>query len=321
MRVYPSVSSVARHSSYVTDAVTMTTRMMTGRLAAAQRAVAEAILPELAQEVPDASSVELILTDRYEQVAGEFAVQAVDQANENLSPADYSATKADGAIAVAKTIELADERVVIVASSGLLASGLVLARRALLHEAQHVRLIQHGDSAFAVHRKVPFDLPVDLTWEFLWLAESALDEFRCERAVYQRDLAAVDPDTGASPGDYQGIVATFERARRDYRRTGHLRAVYDAAFASLDRLVMFLAYGSASVASSPAAAAATWDPVPPMAPTLHVLQIVPGTDERLSFEQRIDIVTRLARVFRSLLQRAGFDHRYTPDGAYFELLR
>jgi hypothetical protein len=74
------------------------------------------LLPPLTNELPDPSRVEIILTDRYEQVAGEYAVQAVDKMNDQMTAEQYSAVKIDGSVAAARTIELPDKVVVVVAA-------------------------------------------------------------------------------------------------------------------------------------------------------------------------------------------------------------
>jgi hypothetical protein len=297
-------------------ATVRTTWRATGAGSAAQ-AVVDALVPAFAAEAPDPSKVEMIFTDRYEQVVEEFAAQEVHQ-NRSDPTVRYSAARPDGALAVAKTFELPAGRIVVVASVGLLAQENQ-ARRAILHEAQHVRLIQHGDSAFAAHRRIAFEPLADLPWEFLWIGESALDEFRCERAVYERGLAAVDPFTGSVPRDYPAIELAFQQAKRVFQRTGDVMSAYQAAFAALDRLAMYLAYGAAALSVS--APGLSWDSVPGMVPVLQVLRALPGTNEQVDNDRLVAAAVELGRVLRGLLQKAGYDYFYTPDGgAYFKLL-
>ena len=281
------------------------------------RAVADMVLPVFAAEVPDPSAVEVTFTDRYERVVEEFAAQEVNQ-NRSDRTVRYSAARPDGALAVAKTFELPAGRVVVVASVGLLAHE-DRARRTLVHEAQHVRLIQHGDNAFAAHRRIPFEPLADLPWEFLWIGESALDEFRCERAVYERGLAAVAPLAGSVPRDYPAIDSAFQQATRILQRTGDILTAYQAAFAALDRLAMHLAYGAAALSIN--ATSVSWHSVPAMALVLDVLRELPGTDEHVDTDRLVKTAVELGRVLRRLLQDAGFDYFRTPDGGtYFKLL-
>jgi hypothetical protein len=132
----------------------------------------------------------LVITDRCEQVAGGYAVQSPTRSNTTATAGDYRASKPDGAMAVERTVDLPNDELVVVASTALIRLGPESVRRSLLHEAQHVQLHQHRDSAMAVHRRLKFELPDDVIWEFLWLAESVVDEFRCGRAMHEKGLGS-----------------------------------------------------------------------------------------------------------------------------------
>jgi hypothetical protein len=285
----------------------------------AEQAVWDSLTPEFGQEVPNPQRVQLVITDRYEQTAGAYAVQSPTRSNTRATAADYQAAKPDGAMAVAKTIDLPNDEVVVVASTVLTRLGHRSVRRTLLHEAQHVRLHQHGDSAMAVHRKVRFELPDDLTWEFVWLAESVVDEFRCERAMHDKGLGS--SDAGSVVDDYPGIVALFETVRRNYWRRGDLMAAYHGSFAALDRLGTFLAYGAASVVLNPGTAEA-WMPVSSMPKLLDVVSEVPSPAAMVPDEQLTAVSVEVARMLRETFQEMGFDYYFLPDtSTYFELLR
>ena len=105
--------------------------------------------------MPNPQRVHLVITDLYQQVAGEYAVLSPTRSNTTATAADYQAAKPDGAMAVAKTIDLPNDEVVVVVSTGLIGLGHEGVRRTLLHEAQHVRMHQHGDTANAVHANGP----------------------------------------------------------------------------------------------------------------------------------------------------------------------
>ncbi|MFF0467603.1 hypothetical protein ACFYPX_09290 [Micromonospora zamorensis] len=196
-------------------------------LPAAQRATWSNLLAEFAAEVPTPEKVEVVITDEYEKVAGQYQVQEVDRANPSMTAEQYRAKKVDGARAGAMTCVLPGGKVVVVAGSGLVPAGVRGARHGLLHEAQHVRLAQRGDAAWGVHRRVPFTLPErEITFEFLWAAESAIDEYRCERTVHERGWT--DPTNTVSPGNVASIVATFRAARMTWDVTGDLMGAYQA---------------------------------------------------------------------------------------------
>ncbi len=295
----------------------MTVAMQVSRaLLPAEQALWDSLIPEFVREVPDPERVQLVITDRFEQIVGEYAVQSPTRSNTTAT--DYRATKPDGALAVAKTIDLPDNEVVVV-GAGLIALGHQSVRRVLLHEAQHVRMHQHEDSAMAVHRRVTFELPGDLQWEFVWLAESVVDEFRCEQAMHERGMGS--SDAGSVVDDYPDIVALFDAVRRNYNRAGDLMAAYHASFRALDRLGTFLAYGVASLVLNPGAAEA-WTPVSPMAKLLEIVSGVPSSTERVPDEHLIAVSVELARTLRATFQEMGFDLYFLPDTSrYFELLR
>lgn len=155
-------------------------------LGAQERALWDSLIPEFTDEAPYPSRVQLVITDRYEEAVGEYSVQSASRLNQAATAADYRSVKPGGAMAVAKTVGLSDGKVAVIVNAGLAKLGREVVRRTLLHEAQHVCLTQNADSAMAVHKRVAFYLPGDLTWEFVWLAESTIDEFRCERLCMRK---------------------------------------------------------------------------------------------------------------------------------------
>jgi hypothetical protein len=308
-----------RYSPRVSPGNVTVAMQVSRALPPAEQAAWDSLTPEFAQEVPDPQRVQLVITDRYEQIAGAYAVQSSTRSNTTATAADYRAAKPDGAMAVAKTIDLPNDEVVVVASTGLIRLGHQSVRRVLLHEAQHVRLHQYGDSAMAVHRRVTFELPGDLQWEFVWLAESLVDEFRCERAMHEKGLGS--SDAGSVVDDYPGIVALFDTVRRNYHRAGDLMAAYHGSFAALDRLGTFLAYGAACIVLNPGTAEA-WMPVPSMAKLLDIVSNVSAPAERVPDVRLTAVSVEVARMLRGTFQEMGFDLYFLPDTSrYFELLR
>ena len=97
---------------------------------------------------------ELVITDQFQAVAGEYEVRSPVRANPNMTAEDYRAMKTDGAMAVARTVELPGKKAAVVASCALPTLGSVEAKRVLRHEVQHVLLDQEGNSAYGVHRRV-----------------------------------------------------------------------------------------------------------------------------------------------------------------------
>ena len=262
---------------------------------------------------------ELVITDQYQAVAGEYEVRSPVRANTSMTAEDYRAMKTDGSMAVARTIELPGKKAAVVASAALPTLGPVEAKRILRHEAQHVSQDQEGTSAWGVHRRIDLDRPADIGWDFIWTAESAIGEFRCERALNE---AGMPPSMTASvPTDYPGIVRTFHDVRDMYYRTGDLVAAYQAAFASLERLANFLAYGAAHAVVDSATMAA-WSSVRPMTLFMDVASGLPAAHILIEDSQLMESCIEMARVLRRLMRKYGFDSPPQDDGSiYFELLR
>lgn len=182
--------------------------------------------------------------------------------NEGETTAEqYSDAKIDGALALARTMEQPGGNVVVVVSAGLFEFPPATARHLLLHEAQHVRMIQHGDSACAVHRRLSFEIPrAEITSEILGLAESAIDEFRAERGIHERGLGASDNNVDA--GGLEGIDDVFQATRQNYRLSGDLSRAFRDVMLALERLALHLAYGAALVITSQVSLT-HWAQVPP----------------------------------------------------------
>ncbi|MEU5553640.1 hypothetical protein ABZ738_28105 [Micromonospora sp. NPDC047793] len=300
------------------NGIDATFRLTRPGVPAGQAATWQTVLTEFAAEIPDPERVEVIITDEFEKVAGEYRVQAVDQSNESETAEQYRASRSDGARAAALTVRLPHDKDVVVVGSPLYAHGVRSMRHTLLHEAQHVRLNQHGDTAHAVHRRTSFTLPSDdITWEYLWIAESSIDEFRCERTVHERGWT--DPSNTNSPQDVDGVEATFHATRAQYRRNQNVRAAYENGIASLERLATVLAYGAAGLATG-VVTAESWAEAPAMGRVLDVLEELPGTSVVVPRETLIDTAVQLAKRLRRLLQEQGFDCYFLDDGTlWFEV--
>ncbi|HEU5389770.1 MAG TPA: hypothetical protein VFV73_28105 [Streptosporangiaceae bacterium] len=297
-------------------AVTMRVRRP---LRAQEQDLWDSLIPEFSQEVLYPSRVRLVITDRYEELAGTYAVQSASRLNQAAIAADYRSAKPGGAMAVAKTVDLPDDKVAVIVNAGLTKLGREVMRRTLLHEAQHVCLIQNADSAMAVHKRVAFYLPGDLTWEFVWLAESIIDEFRCERTLHEKGLF----DPGIVPGadECSKVVALFDEVRDGCNHGLDITTACHRAFAVLERLGTLLSYAAASMVINPGAGP-PWAPLTPAAGLAGHLSYVPGTKSIMRDGQLASISLGLAWLLREVFQDMGFDYRLLPDGSkQFELLR
>jgi hypothetical protein len=113
-------------------------------LGAREQDLWDSLIPEFTQEVLYPSSVRLVITDRYEELAGTYAIQSASRLNQAAIAADYRSAKPGGAMAVALTVELPDDRVAVIVNAGLTKLGREVMCRTLVHEAQHVCLIQNA---------------------------------------------------------------------------------------------------------------------------------------------------------------------------------
>ena len=153
--------------------------------------------------------VKLIITDRYEQVVTEWQQDTPWEFGDEASTT-YVASKIDGTRAAGKTIVLAGGRAVVVASVGTLNAGVDVTRWMLRHEAQNVRLHQDESAAWGVHRRSGQEVVSVRPWVFVWSAQSAIDEYRCESAVHAQ-LPPLKPTYG--PVDAELILRRFREAR------------------------------------------------------------------------------------------------------------
>lgn len=171
-------------------------------------------------------------------------------------------------------------------------------------------------SRSASHRRVSFDRPPELIWEFVWLAERAIDEFRCEKALSDRGIPAT---TGRSEvEELAGVVAPFVPVQNTYHADGDLMAAYRGAFAVLDRFATFWAYGLAQATGDSIHA---WRELP-FGDDSADLESLPSAENLVEDETLAQVALDLAITLRAMLNHYGFDCRFLADGTkYFELLQ
>jgi hypothetical protein len=165
---------------------------------------------------------------------------------------------------------------------------------------------------------VAVELPSDLTYTCIWLAEIVIDEFRCELAVHEAGVPLLG--MGSDPADYDEIVAAFGQVRREWRRNQDVLAANHSATTVLQRLDQFLAYGAAHVVFEPAARAA-WSSIPSMESLLRVLSGIASAASLVGDHQLATHSVEVARMLRQILRDTGFDIYDLEDGSlYFEVL-
>jgi hypothetical protein len=215
----------------------------------------------------------------------------------------YDPDKPDGARAGAKTIPLADMTVIVI-DAGTIALGAPSVRRLLHHEAQHVRLRQHGDMAWAMHRRGPFTRPPGAIFAFVYLAQSLLDEYRCEIGL-EPAVAQSSAAMTVTPADFADIAAMFEAITDQYRFNGDLEAAFTSTLAGLDRLVSFAAYATATIMRGEQTRAA-WAAVEPVMIALDELEAAPSAAAIMPQEDLAETVERLATKIGFLAVSVGF---------------
>lgn len=99
------------------------------RLDEGQRTVLERMIVLLRSEALDPGRVEVVVTDRFEQVADQLARTSAVHAALTPSTETYTAVQADGSLAVAMTIGLPDEWVAVIVPTGLLSEDEAIVRR------------------------------------------------------------------------------------------------------------------------------------------------------------------------------------------------
>lgn len=168
-----------------------------------------------------------------------------------------------------------------------------------------------------MHRRLGAKLPDGLIGEFVFWAENALDEFRCDRAVHERGLAAQTPELDEKPSGLADISEAFEQVRRNYWSSGEIEPAFHGAFQALKRLTVWLAYGAAQLVADSDGLEA-WSAVPAMEQMLRIARPVTldTDDARLG-----EIVMELAAASRQWLRESGFDCSWRNGGRYLEILR
>jgi hypothetical protein len=180
----------------------------------------QSLAEELGALVSNPNETTLVVTDTFAKIVSELE-SAVPWRFGPREAGDYSPDKPDGARAGGQTLQLENGSVVVIdAVAEKLGEGC--ARRLVHHEAGHVRLRENDEMAWAAHRRWKFARPSSVRFEFLYMVESMIDEYRCEAALAGQVAAAADMTV--APGGYGDIEAIFDRVRAFYRRTGDLAA-------------------------------------------------------------------------------------------------
>lgn len=262
---------------------------------------------EFLQQVRRPDLVQLVVTDHYEQAVGGWQQHTPWEFGDEAA-AVYVADKVDGTRAGAKTIVL-DERAVVVAAAGALAFGSDVARWMLRHEAQHVRLHQDDSAAWGVHRRSGQRIVSSRPWEFVWSAQSALDEYRCESAVHAQ-LSPLQPTY--NPADARGIIRRLREARTIWTERDDLDHAYEVVVQALDRLVVIAAYTAAAVRAGHDTRQ-RWAEIPQLEPIWACLWRTPTLDSPISHAELWRHTLDISAAADHVLRGAGVELTFTND--------
>lgn len=286
-----------------------------GQVGQAEEAVFRQLLPTLETQVPDPRKVRVLL-------AGDFAAacaayQSDEVGREGHPPAvNYPVEKPDGSVVGGKTIATRGGDVIIIVPP-MIFQVEEMARRTLFHEAQHVWLHHRSESAIAVHQQAPsLTIPDGLDWTFAWIAEVALDEFRCERALYDHGLA--EPDAGDdAAAEWDELLELFAQVNTAYQQTHDLNAFDQQTFAALERTAVALAYAAARVVSGDDGVKTQWSRFGPAGEVAATLQPVPNARIACSPEALTSAAFALAGQLRGILNAHGRIDIYPIEGGHY----
>lgn len=200
-----------------------------------------ALSEEFFAQIEHGDLVELIVTDRFESVVTQWQ-RDTPRSFGGEGAVVYRAGKADGTRASAKTVVLAERRAVVVVGADAIGLDGDTARWMLTHEVQHVLLHQQDASAFAVQRRLDKEIESPRPWVFVFTAQSAIDEFRCEKAVHVQ-RGGREPTYG--PADAVRLLRQLQTARSTSRTD--LERAYEIVVQVVDRLAIMAAYAGAAV--------------------------------------------------------------------------
>lgn len=260
---------------------------------------------EMTGMVGDPDRASLVVTDRFADVVSELQRDVpYEHGGVGEAAPPYDPTKPDGSLATARTLPLSG-RTVVVVNAGLPEFGIAAARRIVHHETQHVRLHQNNESAWAMQRRAPFERPRGFGFDYIYLAQALIDEFRCEAAIAPEVAGAADELNETAAG-YAAIAALFVDIREGYFRTRDLGAAYEALLGALNRLGPYLAYATATIARAETTLDA-WTDVEPMELATEALLSIPPADAIHGYANLSDDVNRVVLVLDAISKRLGFE--------------
>lgn len=271
---------------------------------AAQAALWAGLAGEMTSLAGDISRTALIVTDDFPGV-----VTALEQqvpwsfGGEDRESVSYDPNKADGAQAAGKTLQL-PESAVIVVNSRVADLGPASSRRLIHHEARHARMRHSGDLAWAMHRRHPFSRPAGFVFQYVYLAQTLMDEYRCEAAL-AFEVATADSAMTPMPRQWAPVEAIFTDVRILYERTGDLAAAFAQFLAGLDRIASFAGYAAAAI-SRGEQQRKHWAAAEPVLLAADALAPMPTADETMTPSELAAMVGTLVKAYGHITASLGF---------------
>lgn len=253
--------------------------------------------------------VQLLVTDRYEHGVQAWQRLTPPEFGDQGSAEVYASAKVDGTRAAAKTVVLSDHRAVVVAAAGTLDLGADVARWMLTHESQHVRMHQADTAAWGVHRRSGQEIVSPRPWAFVWAAQNAIDEYRCEKAVHAR-LPPRELTYG--PDELRVVVQHLREAREIGVVQRDLEQAYQVVTQALDRLAVLAAYSAAAIVTG-RDSDRRWASGAELAAVWSRLWRIPDVDGPSSHPQLWRATLDVSESLDSVLRRAGVELTFTDD--------
>jgi hypothetical protein len=277
-------------------------------------------LTEIAEEVQTelipGTRLKMLMTSSFEKSVDLYERQQKVQVG-NRTP--YSASRSDGSMATAKTLLLESGEEIVLLSPVLFMLGIPFGRRIVLHEMQHVRIDVRGENSFGCHREGPFELPADVSWQAIWLAETMIDEFRCELELQLRGADYPGDFNRFGAIDAEGLIGALASARTAYRRSQDLIALLTDVYAVINRCSYLFAHDAAKALATDGLAAfdERWSAFtgPAASDALDQLKAFPASGMKHEPQATRDALPALGASLMRWLENFGFEHRFEADGS------
>ncbi len=112
-----------------------------------------------------------------------------------------------------------------------------------------------------MQRRASFERPRGYGYDYIYLAQALVDDYRCE-AASSLEVARAADELDETAGGYAANAALFVDIRENYLRTRDSGLAYEALLGALNRLGPYLAYATATIARAEARLGAWADAEP-----------------------------------------------------------